>query len=210
MIYVLFILIFCMLLALNIVVHKQNNYFQQHGLNAIGRVVAIEEKTIMRRKGGGSYVVQLPVIEYAHKGQMWQLESDVHAPLQHQMGEIVNLVVHPKLPIAMTKKELEQRQLLSWIFKGVLIVPIGLCIGFYAMGQGSQFMLFEQFGITSQHVDDIIASVVIMSLLVKFFPMWKRWKAEQTQGFMGLTYNSKVISGNSDTNEQPSCSAISG
>lgn len=193
MIYILFILIFCLVLALNLIMHKQNNFFQQHGLKVAGRVVSMEDKT-MSRKAGGLYTVKVPVIEYSYQGQMWRLEGDARAPDNHQIGEIVALVVHPKLPIAMTEKELEQRQLLSWIFKGVLLVPIGLCIGFYSMDQATSFMLFEPLGISYQHIDDLVATLVILTLMVKCYPIWKRWKKERDQTFMGLSYNVKLVS----------------
>ncbi len=49
---------FAAYLLLVIWVKKQNQFFKQHGLKVIGRVVALEEKTMQRPKGGGSSTVQ--------------------------------------------------------------------------------------------------------------------------------------------------------
>ena len=173
MTYILFALIFCGLLTLVIWVKKQNQFFKQHGLKVIGRVVALEEKTMQRPKGGGSYTVQLPVIEYPHKGQTWQLQGDASAPQQYKEGEIVNLVVHPELPIAMTEKELEQRNILLLVLTGLLIVPIGLIWGFHSLlsGDAAQMIIFKAYGITVGHFYDFMAGAALLTFLVKMYPI---------------------------------------
>ncbi|MDM1283793.1 DUF3592 domain-containing protein [Acinetobacter towneri] len=212
MTYILFALIFCGLLTLVIWVKKQNQFFKQHGLKVIGRVVALEEKTMQRPKGGGSYTVQLPVIEYPHKGQTWQLHGDASAPQQYKEGEIVNLVVHPELPIAMTEKELEQRNILLLVLTGLLIVPIGLILGFHSLlsGDAAQMMMFKGYGITVGHFYDFMGGAALLTFLVKMYPIWKRWKEKQDQAFMGLPYNVKAVSPKNTMHEQQAYKAHSG
>ena len=212
MTYILFALIFCGLLTLVIWVKKQNQFFKQHGLKVIGRVVALEEKTMQRPKGGGSYTVQLPVIEYPHKGQTWQLQGDASAPQQYKEGEIVNLLVHPELPIAMTEKELEQRNILLLVLTGLLIVPIGLILGFHSLlsGDAAQMMMFKGYGITVGHFYDFMRGAALLTFLVKMYPIWKRWKEKQDQAFMGLPYNVKAVSPKNTMHEQQAYKAHSG
>lgn len=189
MTYILFALIFCGLLTLVIWVKKQNQFFKQHGLKVIGRVVALEEKTMQRPKGGGSYTVQLPVIEYPHKGQTWQLQGDASAPQQYKEGEIVNLVVHPELPIAMTEKELEQRNILLLVLTGLLIVPIGLILGFHSLlsGDAAQMMMFKGYGITVGHFYDFMGGRSTAHISCQNVSYLEALERETGSGFYGVT-----------------------
>ena len=197
MLYVLFILIFLMFLAISVVLKKQNTYFQQQGLKVTGRVIAIEEQTVKPNKlSAGTTQRLVPIIEYAHKSKTWHFQSDEDNRVsQRRVGDIVELVVHAEHPLVMTQKDLDERSMLSLIFMGLLLVPLGMCFAVYEFSKHtSQLMLFEPLGITAQHLQDIVAVIVIIQLLSKvFWPMWQRWKRERDVSFLGLPFNTKVV-----------------